>query len=148
MSSAIARSRAPSKTAAISSRTHKTAGAARLVITSRRLIVPRFAASVYGHYERPIAGSLSMTADARAAFVGPSRLTFDAATAPEMGDYWATRLAVGLKAPDWRVGLYLDNALDDRGDTFAFGNPFTVRGQRHDTPQRPLTLGISLDWSF
>lgn len=110
--------------------------------------VARFAASVYGHYERPIGGALALTADARAAFVGPSRLTFDAATAPEMGDYWATRLAVGLKAPDWRAGLYLDNAMDDRGDTFAFGNPFTVRGQRHDTPQRPLTLGISLDWNF
>lgn len=110
--------------------------------------VPRFSLAVLAHYERPLQGGFTFTADAHLSYVGPSRLTFDAATAPAMGDYIASRLSAGVETDRWRLGAYIDNLADDRGDTFAYGNPFTLSAERQETPQRPRTFGVKLDVSF
>ncbi len=110
--------------------------------------VGRFAAAMSVHYERPLSAGVMLEADGRFAYVGRSRLTFDAATAPDMGDYGALRLKGGLRTKRWRASLYVENATDSEGDTFAYGNPFTIRLRDQHTPQRPLTAGVRLEWTY
>jgi len=47
-----------------------------------------------------------------------------------------------------RLGLSIENLLDSRGDTLAFGNPFSLRLARQTTPQRPRTIRLRLERSF
>ncbi|MFZ0269453.1 TonB-dependent receptor [Caulobacter sp.] len=106
--------------------------------------VPHRAGGVTAHYERPLGSDMTLELDGRYAYVGHSHLTFDATTAPLMGDYATGRLAVGLAAPRWRTTLALDNPTNARGDTFAYGNPFSLRSTDQVTPLRPRTLSLSL----
>jgi iron complex outermembrane receptor protein len=98
-------------------------------------------------YEREIFGDWRLRLVGQATYVGKSRVTFDAAQ-PKMGGYARTRLSAEVlgTADGMPVGLqiYVLNPLDSFSDTFAFGNPFS-RGQgRQITPQRPVTVGVTL----
>ncbi|WP_297511335.1 TonB-dependent receptor [uncultured Caulobacter sp.] len=106
--------------------------------------VPAGSAALSASYERPLDADWKIGADLRAAYVGRSRLSFDAATAPSMGDYAATRAALRLESHRLLLGVSVDNLFDHAGDTFAYGNPFTLRSYRQVTPQRPRTLSIEL----
>lgn len=106
--------------------------------------VPKQAAALGVSYERPLTGDWRLGADARLSYVGRSRLSFDAATAPTMGDYFTARTAVRLQSERLSVGLAVDNLFDGRGDTFAYGNPFSLRLARQTTPQRPRTVSLEL----
>lgn len=109
---------------------------------------PRFSYGLSATYVRPVSSRWSVEAAGRYAYAGPSRLTFDAATAPRMGGYGDLRLSVGARTEAVRVALYLENATDSRGDTFAYGNPFSLRLAPQATPQRPRTLGVSVKREF
>lgn len=88
-----------------------------------------------------------LTLDGAYVHVGNSRLTLDAVTAPRMGDYGDLRLGLGAAKGPLHAALRLENALDGRGDTLAFGNPF----QSPDlttTPQRPRTVRLELSRTF
>jgi outer membrane receptor protein involved in Fe transport len=82
------------------------------------------------------------------AYVGRSKLAFDAVTAPSMGGYGDLRVAATARLGSVTARLFAENLLDRRGDTLAFGNPFTFRSQAASTPQRPRTFGITLSRSF
>ncbi len=65
-----------------------------------------------------------------------------------MGGYVAARLAAGLESSHWRVEAVLSNPTNAHGDTFAFGNPFTLRTIRQETPLRPTTLRMDITAKF
>jgi hypothetical protein len=92
----------------------------------------------------PLAG-LEATVSAQYLYVGRSFLTFEGGPA-RMGDYGVTRISADLSGDAWRLNVYLDNVLDSRGNTFAFGNPFMAEPQA--TPLRPRTLGVRLERMF
>ncbi|MCF6274508.1 MAG: hypothetical protein L3J05_01935, partial [Robiginitomaculum sp.] len=48
----------------------------------------------------------------------------------------------------WQLEGFVSNILDDKSNTFAFGNPFTFRLQNHVTPQRPRTAGMRVRRQF
>ena len=79
----------------------------------------------------------------QATYIGASRISFDARQ-PKTGDYARTKLSAELYRDNVGVQLYVLNPLDVRGDTFAFGNPFNPGETRQITPQRPLTVGVTL----
>ncbi len=106
--------------------------------------VPHRAGGVTVHYDRPLGPDLTLELGGRYAYVGHSHLTFDATAAPLMGDYATGRLAAGLATPRWRTTLALDNPTNARGDTFAYGNPFSLRSTDQVTPLRPRTLSFSV----
>jgi outer membrane receptor protein involved in Fe transport len=106
--------------------------------------VPKGSASLAASYERPVGQGWRAGVDARAAYVGHSRLSFDSATAPDMGGYAATRFAARLWSDRLSLGLAVDNLFDSAGDTFAYGNPFTLRISRQTTPQRPRTVSVEV----
>lgn len=106
--------------------------------------VPEGSASLAASYERPVGQGWRMILDARAAYVGRSRLSFDASTAPTMGDYATVRAAARLQSDRLRFGIAVDNLFDGAGDTFAYGNPFTFKLSRQSTPQRPRTISVEI----
>jgi hypothetical protein len=110
--------------------------------------VPDVSGGISAHYAWPLAGGRSFELDGRYAYVGRSHLTFDAATSPRMGGYAVGRLAATLDSGRWRLTLAVDNPADQGGDTFAYGNPFTLRPTPQTTPLRPRTLSLPLRTTF
>jgi outer membrane receptor protein involved in Fe transport len=110
--------------------------------------VPKLSYAASAAYEAPLSPDWSLALRATFAWVGRSRLAFDAATAPAMGGYGDLRLAATLAGRNLSARLFADNVLDRHGDTLAFGNPFLLRATPLATPQRPRTVGLALTRSF
>lgn len=81
-------------------------------------------------------------------YVGPSRLSFDDGLDRRMGGYGLVRIGATTAIGPFTVALDLDNLFDTRADSFAYGNPFSIRSERQYTPLRPRTLALSLSRSF
>ncbi|PHS28452.1 MAG: hypothetical protein COA84_01310 [Robiginitomaculum sp.] len=75
---------------------------------------------------------------------GRSQLTF---ARTDNRDAQATNMLnfrMALESPShWKIGAYVRNILNEKANTFAFGNPFSFRQEVHRTPPVPLTVGIS-----
>jgi outer membrane receptor protein involved in Fe transport len=93
-------------------------------------------------------GRFDAEASAQLNYVGRSFLTFDGGSANVMGGYASGRVAGSLGAAAWRVSAYVDNVADERGNTFAFGNPFSRARAIQATPLRPRTVGVEMARSF
>ena len=85
---------------------------------------------------------------AQAAYVGRSFLTFDGATASKMGEYGQGRLAARIENDRWQAEAYVNNITDERGNTFAYGNPFSRTRSVQATPLPPRTYGVALRRAF
>ncbi len=94
-------------------------------------------------YERPVLGDWTLRLVGQATFVGPSRVTFDD-TSPKSDGYANAKLLAELSARGRGVQVFVTNPLDSDNDTFAFGNPFNPNQARQITPQRPITVGVTL----
>lgn len=98
-------------------------------------------------YEHSIAGDWTVRVVGQATYVGPSRVTFDASQA-RTGGFIRTKLSAEVygAVAGLPVGLqvFVLNPLDSFSDTFAFGNPFNPDQARQITPQRPVTVGVTL----
>jgi outer membrane receptor protein involved in Fe transport len=95
-------------------------------------------------YHRPLTRDLSWRVTSAASYVGASRVTFDPAVSSKMGDYVRLKFTAALTSPRWNAELFVTNPLDELSNTFAFGNPFTFVLNEQSTPQRPLTIGLTL----
>lgn len=110
--------------------------------------VPGVSANAAAHYAWPLAQGRQLELDGRYAYVGSSHLTFDAVTSPRMGGYSTSRLAATLADDHWRLTLAAENLADAHANTFAYGNPFTLRTQRQVTPLRPATVYLALSVAY
>lgn len=61
-----------------------------------------------------------------------------------MGGYATVRLAGRLWSDRLGFSLAVDNLFDSAGDTFAYGNPFSLKLTRQSTPQRPRTISLEV----
>lgn len=109
---------------------------------------PDYTGDLDVRYGWSLPGGYDVELDGRVNYVGASQLTLDTATTRTMGDYVTGRLAASLGRRHWRLQFSLDNPLNARGDTFAYGNPFTVRTTQQVTPLRPLTARLSVHVSY
>lgn len=110
--------------------------------------VPAVSVAFAAGYEARLTGDWRLNLDAGYAFVGRSRLAIDATTSSRMGGYGGLRLGASVHNETLNVGLTVDNVLDSRGDTLAFGNPFSFRDEAQSTPQRPRTISLGLSRRF
>ena len=110
--------------------------------------MPDVSVGAVAHYDWTLAGGDSFALDGRATYVGQSRLVLSASPAPVMGGYATGRLAATFASSRWRTTLAIDNPADAKGNTFAYGNPFTVRSTRQITPLRPRTLSLAVTMSY
>lgn len=94
----------------------------------------------WGRWAGALSGELGYT--------GPSRLSFEQALDRKMGGFATLALALDLTRPGWSLLARLDNVTNSHADTFAFGNPFSVRVVEQHTPLQPRTLTLSLTHSF
>jgi outer membrane receptor protein involved in Fe transport len=90
------------------------------------------------------ASRLQLRADLN--YIGDSRLSFEPALDRRMGDYVRTDLAIQWQRGPLNWTLQLANLLDSRADTFAFGNPFSIRSQSQFTPLKPRTLTLAMGY--
>lgn len=113
-------------------------------LDDRRLpIVPDLSGRLAAQYDFALgdwAGSLS----AHANYFGRARLSFDADLDRNMGNYTTTSIATFFTRNSLTIGARLDNLLDIQGDSFAFGNPFSIKQSQQYTPLKPRTLTLSI----
>lgn len=83
-------------------------------------------------------------AGTRVNFVGSSRLSFDQGLDRHMGEYATFGTSASLSNGDWTLSARIDNLFDARGDSFALGNPFSIRTAPQFTPLRPRSLAVGL----
>jgi iron complex outermembrane recepter protein len=80
-------------------------------------------------------------------YVGSSRLSFEPALDRRMGDYVRTDVGLQLQRGSVSWTVQLANLFDSRADTFAYGNPFSIRTQSQFTPLKPRTLTLGVSYS-
>lgn len=93
-------------------------------------------------------GSWRISPNLSANLVGASRLSFDPGLDRRMPPYILGRAGLSADRDGLTLRLNIDNILDERADTFAFGNPFSVRAIRQYTPVRPRTFAVSVSRRF
>jgi iron complex outermembrane receptor protein len=93
-------------------------------------------------------GRFDAEASAQLSYVGRSYLTFDGGSGNAMGGYASGRIAGALSTEIWRASVFVDNVADERGNTFAYGNPFSRTRATQATPLRPRTIGFGVSRSF
>ena len=93
-------------------------------------------------------GAYEAETSAQVSYVGRSYLTFDGGLGNAMGGYGSGRVAAALRGRAWELTTYVDNVADERGNTFAYGNPFSRARATQATPLRPRTVGVGLARSF
>lgn len=81
-------------------------------------------------------------------YIGRARLSFDSGLDREMGHYALVDLALGVHRGGWSVGATLTNLFDGNADSFAFGNPFSIRSAAQYTPLQPRLLRLVLARSW
>ncbi|MEW5685976.1 MAG: TonB-dependent receptor plug domain-containing protein [Pseudomonadota bacterium] len=104
---------------------------------------PAVSAGALLSYERPVLGDWTLRLVGQATYIGPSRVTFDD-TSPKTDGYANAKLLAELSARGRGVQVFVTNPLDLSNDTFGFGNPFNPNQARQITPQRPITVGVTL----
>lgn len=105
---------------------------------------PNISFGLVSSYHHAINKDLAWRVTGAASYVGASRVTFDPALSSKMGDYVRLKFAAALSGKGWNAELFVTNPLDQLSNTFAFGNPFTFVQVDQSTPQRPLTIGVTL----
>jgi outer membrane receptor protein involved in Fe transport len=102
-----------------------------------------------------LAGRLSVTkeisidgwrgqAGLQANYIGSTVLSFDSNLDRRTNDYAVLSAHTELTSGQWTGSLKLDNLLDIQGDSFAFGNQFSVRNRLQFTPLRPRYFSFSI----
>jgi len=109
---------------------------------------PKSSAALAVDYERAFARDWRIGWSGQLSYVGRSSLSFDAETAPTMGGYATARAAMRLRSERLSIGLSVENLFDGAGDTFAYGNPFSLKLVRQSTPQRPRTIVLDISRRF
>ncbi len=104
---------------------------------------PAFSGGALVSYDREVFGSWNLRLVGQATYVGRSRVSFDPAL-PEMGGYTRAKLSAEVSRRAMGLQVYVSNPLNAYSDTFAFGNPFNPAQTRQITPQRPVTVGVTL----
>lgn len=110
--------------------------------------VPKTSGGMVAIYQRPLAADFVVRLVGEASYVGRSPLSFDATIDRPMGGYLRARLTAELATELWSAAVFVSNPTDDDSDTFAYGNPFSIRTLRQVTPQRPRTIGVRLAANF
>ncbi len=84
----------------------------------------------------------------RLTYVGATRLSLDPGLDRRIGSHIGVDLSGSARRGPWRLGIGLTNLLDSRADTFAFGNPFTIRQISQHVPMRPRSISLQVGWTL
>ena len=110
-----------------------------IALEDRRLpIVPDFTGRLAVEYTFDLGGwKARLTGQAN--YVGKARLAFDPNLDRQMGGYLPVAATATLVRDGLVLSARIDNLLDIKGDSFAFGNQFSILSAQQYTPLRPRT---------
>lgn len=80
-------------------------------------------------------------------YTDKTRLSFDPVLNRETDKYAVFKAFAQIDHQNYRWVLSAENLFNSQADTFGFGNPFSVRQERHRTPVRPRTIMLRFEWS-
>ena len=123
------------------------ANGADLTADRRLPLIPDVAAR-FSVSRRILAGGIRLTPSLEANMTGTTRLSFDDGLDRKMPAYLLASAGLEMAVDALTVRLAVDNIADTRADTFALGNPFSLRATRQFTPLRPRTFSISMSRDF
>jgi iron complex outermembrane receptor protein len=75
-------------------------------------------------------------------------LFFHKDLSPRMGDFHRLGIRAGLQNELWQLALSVTNVFNTRGNTFAFGNSFSLNATSQYNPLRPRTMSLNYVRSF
>jgi outer membrane receptor protein involved in Fe transport len=81
-------------------------------------------------------------------YVAPAHLSFDPRYDAETGRLWETGFDVQARLGSFDVSLGVQNLLDRRANTFAYGNQLRFLASRLYTPQPPRQMLLTVQRSF
>jgi iron complex outermembrane receptor protein len=119
-----------------------------LELHDRRLPVSPDMTARFGVRQNFVLGGWDGLIAAQANYVGSARLTFDEDLDREMGKYATVATNAALVRDGISLTARVDNLFDVKGDSFAFGNPFSIRRGAQFTPLRPRTLTLSVGYRW
>ncbi len=93
-------------------------------------------------------GDNRFSVDITARYVGKSRLSFDSSLDRRMGGYTTADAQATYATGAWRWSATVTNLLGDDGDTFSFGNPFSIRSQDQHVTVRPRSVELRVERTF
>jgi iron complex outermembrane receptor protein len=88
------------------------------------------------------------SANVQANYIGRAHLTFDPDIDRTMGRYATVSTGLSFSKRAMTLGIGIDNLFDVRADSFAFGNPFSIRTTNQYVPLRPRSITFSVGRSF
>ncbi|HEX5262502.1 MAG TPA: TonB-dependent receptor, partial [Phenylobacterium sp.] len=103
---------------------------------------PNFSGGAVISYQHLLAGDWLLRLTDETAYIGRSLVAFDGSF--PQGGYVSTRLMAEARHGRYGAQVFVTNPTNAFSDTFAFGNPFNPAQVRQVTPQRPLTVGMTL----
>ncbi|MGU3390152.1 TonB-dependent receptor [Sphingomonas sp. M1A8_2b] len=114
----------------------------------RRLpVVPDFSAR-FGLTRKFSLNALPASAYLTARYIGQTRLSFDPTLDRRAGDYVAVAAGATIDDGPRHWSLAVDNLLNGRGNSFGFGNPFTLAATMQTVPIRPRAITLRLSIGF
>lgn len=129
-------------------RLHRPSAAASALGDDNRLpVLPDYAGGLKLSYVRPV-GDIPFRGFLSVRYTGSARLSFDPSLGHPMGDFWVSDVGAEVADGDWKAGITITNLLDQREDSFGFGNHFTLRSIDQRTPLQPRTLTARVQKNF
>ena len=110
--------------------------------------IPGAGARAAAHVRTALSPSLSLAIDAALRYVGRSHLGIGAPVDLVQGGFLDGQIGGRLDFGRFGLSLDVDNVADTRGNSFLFGNPFSVADGLQTTPLRPKTVRLGFDASF
>lgn len=95
-------------------------------------------------WTRPVKEGLDFKLDGTVRYVGKSSLGTASPLLLEQGETVQADLSAGFDGGTWRIVLDATNLTNEDGNSFAFGNPFSVALGRQTTPLRPRGVRLGL----
>jgi iron complex outermembrane recepter protein len=99
-------------------------------------------------WTRPLFDKLDFKLDGTVRYVGGSNLSTIPPLILEHGETVQVDMSAAVDAGAWRVMLDVTNLLDTVGNSFSYGNPFSVGLGKQVTPLRPRTIRLGVKIGF
>jgi outer membrane receptor protein involved in Fe transport len=110
--------------------------------------VARGGGRIAAEWRTRIGRDTTLAVEASGRYVGRSSLGVGSTFDLPQGNYTVADAALRVLRGPLTVSLGLDNLGNVHGNSFAFGNPFTLEDRRQVTPLRPRTLRLGLSARF
>jgi outer membrane receptor protein involved in Fe transport len=105
-------------------------------------------ARVAANWRGETRSGVRLAAEISLRYVGESRLGVGPLLDFRQGNYLTTDAAARVDLGRFGISLNIANLTDIRGNSFAFGNPFTLSQGNQVTPLRPRSIRLGIDARF